>query len=1060
MDEALEDLKKTMNAQDMRDIEQTSLSDVRTAALHLESELASRRSLRNMQRLTPLFQGLEHYASAMNVMCNGTPFLPWAWAPITLILRISCEYVEAFQQIMNGYSRIAEALKRFEILDDAFSGDCEFSATIAAFYEDILEFHKHAYKFVRRNGWKILFMTSWGRFQRRFDNILKVMEQHATLIDREANARNIAEAREMRNDLREWRKQKLLDLSREDDHEVEQQYRSILAWLKVDQSDQIRIMDSIAKEKEKYSDVRDWITQSDKVKSWLKWSRAVSTLWIQGVPGAGKTFIAAQLVRYLRTAKMPFLHHFCSNSYASSTPYEQVVRSLISQAVTRDKDRMEFVHKDFAFSRKVPTLKVLEDLLGRPIASSSTEPSQTDFIWVIIDGLDECSSETQTYVLHLLKRIAAKTSCSTGTILKVLVVSQASPEISSHLRRKTVLSLSDERENMSRAIRQYTAHRLRLLYRKFQNLNLTQQDYENVSDDVVRKADGMFLYARLVLDYLNTNIFLRREEVMSSLSELPDTLMELYQRLLTQVLGNLDNRSVNRVRCVFGWVAFQKRPLKRLELLSAISFSGGDPDITNIAPDYILDTCSPLLDQRPDTTIAFIHSTVKRFLSDLPNPVAIKEQDAISEHGLATVACLLSGLKVYDAAFDEDRRRSRTVKGLHGLHVYSTEHWKDYLSTLIQRPGWVDTKSVLLERACDPAEQLEDLSPSYDLGSVDGTLSALNMRLQATERYKMLKQHLEAFLASRSRRAIEKSYRRSDNGQGNSDAQQTQKDISPLSSALQVYQRTVQYLLGQHAFPGVSAEALQSIKSQFSSAIFTCRLQSCPRATVGFETPELLRDHEVDHTRRYLCLFHGCQYPSFASAEALRRHSNKVHRHPEPPKIVRRRQTGSERQPAHGKLETPMEPPIEDPRQQMQEETKLPRPGRLHPDFSDAEIQQVQFPQVFNSSDSMTNFQKLPAYGSGLTQQDEPQQYQQIDSLQMDDTTRMLPTLKENQRRRFIANNGDQVYNDMMSQMNAEQRYAIQQLPPDKLQEVMEKWLEQQRRNQQMQQASFNRGGY
>jgi hypothetical protein len=150
---AFEELKQTITPQDSRDFHKTTLRDVRQAALNIEDQLASRQCLRNMRRLMPLFQGLEHYAKAMSVLCNGTPFLPWAWAPITLILRIACEHVEAFEQIMKGYSRIASALKRFEILDKAFSRDAEFQKTMAVFYADILQFHKHAYKFVRRNGW-------------------------------------------------------------------------------------------------------------------------------------------------------------------------------------------------------------------------------------------------------------------------------------------------------------------------------------------------------------------------------------------------------------------------------------------------------------------------------------------------------------------------------------------------------------------------------------------------------------------------------------------------------------------------------------------------------------------------------------------------------------------------------------------------------------------------------------------------------------------------------------------------------------------------------------------
>lgn len=152
MDKAFRDLEQTIAPQDSRQFHCTTLDDVRKAARDIERELAARRSLRNMRRLTPLFQGMEHYSKSMDILCNGTPFLPWVWSPITLILRIASEYVEAFEQIIKGYSRIAESLKRFEILSQAFASEPGFQETMAAIYDDILQFHKHAYRFVSRNG--------------------------------------------------------------------------------------------------------------------------------------------------------------------------------------------------------------------------------------------------------------------------------------------------------------------------------------------------------------------------------------------------------------------------------------------------------------------------------------------------------------------------------------------------------------------------------------------------------------------------------------------------------------------------------------------------------------------------------------------------------------------------------------------------------------------------------------------------------------------------------------------------------------------------------------------
>lgn len=103
MRHAFQDLERTITPADLRTLHSMStFQQVRTASLEIESQLAAREALRNMRRLTPLLNGLEHYAKVVEILCNGTPFLSWIWSPITLILRIASEYVEAFEEIMKG----------------------------------------------------------------------------------------------------------------------------------------------------------------------------------------------------------------------------------------------------------------------------------------------------------------------------------------------------------------------------------------------------------------------------------------------------------------------------------------------------------------------------------------------------------------------------------------------------------------------------------------------------------------------------------------------------------------------------------------------------------------------------------------------------------------------------------------------------------------------------------------------------------------------------------------------------------------------------------------------
>lgn len=106
-----------------------------------------------------------------------------------------------------------------------------------------------------------------------------------------------------------------------------------------------------------------------------------------------------------------------------------------------------------------------------------------------------------------------------------------------------------------------------------------------------------------------------------------------------------------------------------------------------------------------------------------------------------------------------------------------------------------------------------------------------------------------------------------------------------------MYQKTVRSILNQSDHPGISAEELELFKSQFRSAAYTCRLKSCPRATMGFDTDKARLDHELAHVRKFRCTFPDCHFPPFVSAQALKGHSNRYHNPNPAPISIRNIQT-------------------------------------------------------------------------------------------------------------------------------------------------------------------------
>lgn len=66
--------------------------------------------------------------------------------------KISSDHLSAFEKLIDAYGKIADVLPRFDRLNAALKNDHNFQAVVALMYADVLEFHRRAYKFIRRRG--------------------------------------------------------------------------------------------------------------------------------------------------------------------------------------------------------------------------------------------------------------------------------------------------------------------------------------------------------------------------------------------------------------------------------------------------------------------------------------------------------------------------------------------------------------------------------------------------------------------------------------------------------------------------------------------------------------------------------------------------------------------------------------------------------------------------------------------------------------------------------------------------------------------------------------------
>ncbi len=146
------------------------------------------------------------------------------------------------------------------------------------------------------------------------------------------------------------------------------------------------------------------------------------------------------------------------------------------------------------------------------------------------------------------------------------------------------------------------------------------------------------------------------------------------------------------------------------------------------------------------------------FLQSDASSLVIDERQALQEHGIATITCLLSGIKFFTRSIQSHAEYHRVISGVHGLHIYATEHWIDYLLSrqkLATGSTWNSSLFNLASRLAHTMDGFSVLSgqEESEIGSENAD-ERLAMLCHDKELYRVVATSLKA----RSLRQLESSY--------------------------------------------------------------------------------------------------------------------------------------------------------------------------------------------------------------------------------------------------------------------------------------------------------------
>jgi ankyrin repeat protein len=337
-----------------------------------------------------------------------------------------------------------------------------------------------------------------------------------------------------------------------------------------------------------------WLVSTRTYKQWHQGDEN-GLLWIKGIPGSGKSVMAASIIQRLHQEKVPVLYFFFRQIIDANHQPVAALRDWLCQILSfspplQVRLRDEYLEKE----RHIDSVAV-SDLWKDLKFALSAFPK----VYCVIDALDEMDQGNDNF-LHSLAELGQWRPAN----VKVLITSRPVIAVESPLRRLHIPQVQLDERLVDMDIAAYVQYRLR-------NSSVAHEYWNLVTEAVPGRANGLFLYAKLSMDAFVSP----GADPQAVLKTLPADLNVMYNDLLREH-AKRSNVPDEFQLLILQFVTHATRPLRLLEVAemakaSHVPFEGyGLKEIK----DLVRAACGPLLEILHDETVSVVHHSFTEFL--------------------------------------------------------------------------------------------------------------------------------------------------------------------------------------------------------------------------------------------------------------------------------------------------------------------------------------------------------------------------------------------------------------------------------------------------------------
>ncbi|KAH8662434.1 hypothetical protein BX600DRAFT_382529 [Xylariales sp. PMI_506] len=808
---------------ELKDFECSTFQSVEVVIASIQQKQLQTRKLQYIRRIEPFLKAMVEYGKVLDIFVNTSEILAFVWVASTL--------PEAFESLLKTYELLAEDMPLLSSYSDLFSQNPPMRLLLVEIYRDIMEFQLHALRYFRQKLWKQLFQAAWRGFGATILLIKNRLQRKKKLIESRIAIVQYGEIRKILEETQNISRTAEAELEERKTKFTLEKKQAVNSWLSPPLMESIHERHLKAREQDPESG--RWLLDKPIFRKWFNPTGCItSVLWLNGKPGAGKTVLASLVIekaRKLEDVSVAFC--YCAHGDAQRDNFLSIARTLLSQllAAAQNDSLLDLLYEkmstsgDTFLSRTVLAKELLEIALG------------TRKSYIILDGIDECARDERKEICRWFRVLADKHRYE----VRCLFVSQDDGIGSKDLSMIPCLSITTQ-DNMN-DIKTYCGIWQRQIEERFGPL---KESGLNIADLVPARSNGMFIFARCVLEELYQQPSRKALLEEWSGNMFPNELEQVYEKILRRVMGSAVANRQQVILQVLSWISCSMRLLMWNEIQGLASINLVEQNI-NDENHRLVDgpkgLFGSLVDIQPNQTVDFVHSTVRTFLT---RKEVVKA--SVTNRDMCLLCIRYLSFPSMQVGLDCQLIRDKLLRGQHSFYEYAVACWVPHLLS------WISLANPNVE---DITEMGESIDVFLSLHYVeDGTRQIVSKSMhgklqhfQGLDQYDSLTQ---AIVWSRKQLTLDSVNNKS-------------IDLLDFPQLTKEWRSVLEELVNNIDLPQHKA----MLDRFYGPKPFRCPHVYCQYFYLGFGNQQDRAKHVDRHERAYTCTLEGCPRKTFGYAK-------------------------------------------------------------------------------------------------------------------------------------------------------------------------------------------------